>query len=149
MRNRAEHYKWRWSWGNNLDVDQKTGLTELVGNHDGTSSVNCHLPFSPISWARLESILCLSLPTYPGACTLKYDGWGECAHKPYSFNRAWLHLHLQHYQGVSGRQISVLSLTWPPLWTNADRCRAASAPFSVLFLQPVLKHMSLSKSLCR
>lgn len=61
--NWAEHYKRHWSWGNNLDMDQKTGLTELVGNHDGTSSVNCHLPFSPISWARLESILCLSLPT--------------------------------------------------------------------------------------
>lgn len=78
-----------------------------------------------------------------------YDGWGEDSHKPHSFKRAWLHLHLQHYQwALSGWWIPVLSLSWLVLWTNADRCRAHSAPFlGTLILTLVLKckQMQLSQ----
>jgi len=59
---RAERYKWRWSGGNNLDVCQKTGLTELLGNHDGNLIRHLSSSLQPISWARLESILRLSCP---------------------------------------------------------------------------------------
>lgn len=101
-RRRAGGYSLLWGWGNNLDMPQKDRSYWAL--RKPWRHLICHLSSSlqPISWARLESILRLSLPTYTDTYSLKYDGWGERAHKPYSFNRAWLHLHLQHYHCLAG-----------------------------------------------
>lgn len=78
----AEPYKRRQSWGNNLDVlpaDRSYWALRKPWRH-----LIRHLSSSlqTISWARLESILGLSLPTQSGRRTLKYDGWRKRKHKP-------------------------------------------------------------------
>lgn len=116
---------------------KKTGLTEFLGYHDGTSSVICHPLFSLSpgpSWRASSVSPCPHRETH----TLKYDGWAEYAAKPPSLG-AWLHLHLQHYQwALWGSWIPVVSLSWPG-YEQKDRCRALMAPFTLAHLPAALK----------
>lgn len=91
----AEPYKRRQSWGNNLDVlpaDRSYWALRKPWRH-----LIRHLSSSvqTISWARLESILGLSLPTQTDRQSPQI-WWMKGARTQATFNRAWLHLHLQH-----------------------------------------------------
>lgn len=124
---RGELYKRCKAESNNLDVPPEDrshwALTEpwrhLIRH------LSCSL--QTISWARLESILGRSLPTQTDRRTLKYDGWREREHKPLSTERDSIYT----YNISSERRLVGGAETEHFRETNADRCRAPAAPFSL------------------